>query len=168
MSHKPEGERHRSFRCLPASISTSLPSLTSFDGVPFEKEQLAHADRQRVIYVQHVQSSAPDRRQTHKHRAFVSKVISPPVRAWIKQSNQRAGSGRIQTGDVWAFMDVAMKAREREIGENGRAAVLRRDHMIDLEWRLISARRHMAVFAAMIRSGINLRFQFFSHGGARW
>ena len=67
----------------------------------------------------------------------------------VKQCHQGPGHG-IQRGNVWAFAQIAMEAREREILQPVIPAVLPRDDVLNVQdKKRICTLRNTAVFTAM-------------------
>lgn len=59
-------------------------------------------------------------------------VFGPDIPARVKQPYDLAGTW-IDTGEVWAFVSVAVNARKREVFEFGLSTMLAGDDMVDLE-----------------------------------
>jgi len=59
-------------------------------------------------------------------------MLRPKIRPGMKQTDELSGV-RIETGDVGAFVPVAVRASEREIVGNGLASMLLRGDVVDLK-----------------------------------
>jgi len=68
---------------------------------------------------------------TVNERVPVYKVIRPPVSPGVKQ-NLYLARHRVDSTEVWAFVQIAAMAREREIFDIIAAAVLTGDNVFDL------------------------------------
>jgi hypothetical protein len=59
-------------------------------------------------------------------------MLRPQVSTWLKQSGQFSRV-RIETGDVWTFVQITGEARPREVRRNRRATMFFGDDMIEMK-----------------------------------
>ena len=59
-------------------------------------------------------------------------MIFPPLLTRVEKFSNRTGA-RINASDVWAFVEVAIDARQTKVSFVVRAAVLARANMLDVQ-----------------------------------
>jgi hypothetical protein len=104
----------------------------------------------RQVDRQDVHSSSADAAAAHEARPVVAEVSSPVFAPWVKQWDEPACYG-IEASNVRTLMIVAGETGESQVLGYCRAAVLLRDHMVDLEWELVERLRNPTVLARMTR-----------------
>jgi hypothetical protein len=94
-------------------------------------ERLSNCDNDRGIQGENCNGGASDWSTTGDLSTLPREVISPDLAAWMKQSDQLPRE-RIESSDIWAFVQVAVLANECEICVLCHAAVLSCNDVIDL------------------------------------
>lgn len=139
----------------------SLPATTAAEGETKERrswsrreeffvaEGLADINKVGVIQRQYSNGNAANCRPADQNGGLPSEMTVPPVPSGIEQPGQLLRSW-IDTGDVRAFVAVAMQARKGQVVEDRGATMLASDDVVDGERnRWIVALVHPAVFAGI-------------------
>lgn len=83
-------------------------------------------------------------------------MIRPMLRSWVKEPLHQPGK-RIDSGEVWTVVQIAVMAGEGEVRFDGLPAVLTGDDVLDMKTkeRVISL-PHAAILAALVGAGSDL------------
>ena len=84
------------------------------------------------VHVQDLDGRPTDGGSARDVDSLEGKVVFPPLLARVEQLGDRAGE-RVNAGQVGAFVEIAVDAREAEIGLIIGAAVLARADVLDVE-----------------------------------
>ena len=82
---------------------------------------------------------------------MISKVVTPIVKSWMKQACQFSSS-RIDSREIWPFVQVAMVTGKRQIIGEVFPTVLPRDDVFNVKWQRLLFFAQMAIFTATFRS----------------
>ena len=100
----------------------------------FGNEFFAQSNSQGRVHGQDVDCHSSDGSSTDQDRAIPAKVAAPFVSARMKQRHDAAGcSEPLNAGHVGAFVTIAVQARQCQVRQRCRSAVLDRDHMLDFK-----------------------------------
>ena len=94
----------------------------------------------RMVHPEHVNRGAANGRAAYQCASLEAKVISPFVASRVVEPCQLAG-GRVASGEVWALVDIAVIAGNREVARDCEAPMLAGDDVVNLEWRLCTGLR---------------------------
>jgi hypothetical protein len=92
--------------------------------------------------------------QANELRAAPFEMAVPAVSARIEKAGCAVGQ-RIDSGEIGAFVKIAITAAQRQVAFNGRAAMLARSNMIYQVRKIREGFRHVAILAAMGSAGTN-------------
>jgi len=84
------------------------------------------------VHVQDIRGRPADRSQAANNAAFDGEMLVPGVRSWIEQPSE-LGTRRVQSGEVWAFVEVAVPTGECQVVRLIAATVGPSHNVFDLE-----------------------------------
>ncbi len=113
-----------------------------------------------MVHPEYVDGRATDRRAADEDATIEPEMMAPFVPSRMIEPRHLAGRW-VEAGEVRAFVDIAVVAREREVARNRASAMLAGDDMIDFERHPRPGLRQAAVFAA---PGSSLAYQSFQRG----
>ncbi len=115
-----------------------------------------------VVHVQHIEGRPPDGGPPCDYRAVPCKVDVPSLNARIEKRSELSAA-RVKSSNVFPFVIIAMRAREREVSVGRFASMLLGDDVIDGERELGDVGWNLAILATVFGLRPDFPIQSFIH-----
>jgi hypothetical protein len=103
------------------------------------------------IHFEKLCGRASDRSLAADFPAMLREVFCPMIAPGMEQSGECSGL-RIQAGEIWPFVQVAVVAGERKIFRRIAPFMLARDDVFDMKSQRLQGLRQPAVFTGVVRA----------------
>ena len=123
----------------------------------------AKRDRIGIVDRQHSDRGATDASSAYEDRAIPLKMSFPALESRMKESHEFSCE-RINPGDVRAFVLVAVQATPGTVLQNGQAAVLLGDDMVELKRKRIDVGGQMTIVTTIASQLTDVINQLPLHG----
>jgi hypothetical protein len=127
-------------------------------------QQTTHGNGVGAVYLQQMNRCASGGRLSEKSSAIPGEMLVPLLPAWMKQRNNLTGV-RVDPRQIRPFVAVAVAARESQVFQHGRTAVLLGDNVVEVERQLSERFREATILAAVTGPDADVFVNRFFHWG---
>ena len=111
-------------------------------------EHSAYSNPNGIVDPEYVNGRTPDRGDANQDGTVPSKMVGPLLTTRMEQWNYLP-SLRIDSGQVWPFVAIALRTTERQVIRLGRAVVLFGNDVINLKTPTVLVLPELAILTAI-------------------